>query len=162
MHIVNIVDSMKVRPESLEQLIWELRRAFRELAAAADRELQVLGIQARDRAFLEFLARETEPISLSELARKHAVSRQHIHQTLRRLPHPEWVEEIPDSTDQRVLRLRLSRKGRAYWDKIRVVDRAFLERLGERLPQERVVAATDLLRHLRRDLPPGTESTDEE
>jgi DNA-binding MarR family transcriptional regulator len=160
--IVNIIDNVKARLESLEQLIWELRRAFRELTAAGDREIQVLGLQTRDRAFLEFLVRETEPISLSDLARKYAVSRQHIHQTLRRLPHPEWVEEIPDSTDRRAVRLRLSRKGQACWDKIRVVDRAFLERLGERLSQERVAAATDLLRQLRRELPSAEESTDED
>jgi DNA-binding MarR family transcriptional regulator len=160
--IVNTIDNMKARLQCLEQLIWELRRAFRELTAAADHELQLLGIEARDRAFLEFLARESEPISLSDLARKYSVSRQHIHQTLRRLPHPEWVEEIPDSADRRAIRLRLSRQGRACWDKVRVVDRALLERLGKRLSQERVVAATDLLRHLRRELLPDKESIDEE
>ena len=158
---VNIIDNMKARLGSLEQLIWELRRAFRELTTAADRELQVLRIQTRDRAFLEFLARETEPISLSDLARKHAVSRQHIHQTLRSLPHPEWVEEVVDAKDRRAVRLRLSRKGRACWAKIRAVDRAFLERLAGRLSQEHVAAATDLLRQLRRELQPGTENNDE-
>ncbi|HME08444.1 MAG TPA: winged helix DNA-binding protein [Bryobacteraceae bacterium] len=153
---------MKARPESLEQFIWELRRAFRDLAAAADRELQALGLQTGDRAFLEFLARETKPISLSDLARKYAVSRQHIHQMLRRLPHPEWVEEIPDSADRRAIRLRLSRKGRAYWERVRVLDRRFLERLSERLSQERVAAATDLLRQLRRELSAGKEITHEQ
>jgi DNA-binding MarR family transcriptional regulator len=153
---------MKARPESLEQLIWELRRAFRELTEAADRELQVLGIQTGDRAFLELLAREREPVSLSGLARKYTVSRQHIHQSLRRLPHPEWVEEIPDSEDHRAVRLRLSRKGRVCWNKIRVVDRAMLERLGQRLSQERVVAATDLLRQLRCELPAGKDTHEKE
>jgi len=152
---------MKARPESLEQLIWELRRTFRDLATAADRELQVLGIQSGDRAFLEFLARETEPVSLSDLARKYAVSRQHIHQTLRRLPHPEWVEEIPDSADRRIVRLRLSRKGRACWEKVRALDRRFLNRLAERLSQERVAAAADLLAQLRRELSLGQEIADE-
>jgi len=65
LEIVNTIDNMKLRAELLEQLVWELRRVFRELAAAADRELQTFGIQARERAFLEFLAREREPISLS-------------------------------------------------------------------------------------------------
>jgi len=153
---------MKARPESLEQLIWELRRAFRDLAATADRELQTLGIQPGDRAFLEFLARETEPVSLSGLARKYAVSRQHIHQTWRRLPHPEWVEEIPDSADRRTVRLRLSRKGRAFWERVRAVDQAFLNRIVKRLSQERVVAATDLLRQLRREIPLGKEIASEQ
>lgn len=153
---------MKAQPESLEQLIRELRRAFRELAAAADRELWALEIQTGDRAFLEFLARETEPVSLSDLARKYSVSRQHIHQTLRRLSNPAWVEEVPDSTDRRAVRLRLSRKGRACWEKVRIVDRAFLHRLAERLSQERVVAATNLLRQLRRELSPEMRTTNEQ
>jgi DNA-binding MarR family transcriptional regulator len=143
---------MESRAESLEQLIWELRRAFRELAAAADRELQKIGIQAGDRAFLEFLAREAEPVSLSDLARKYSVTRQHIHQTLRRLPNPEWVDEVPDATDGRTVLLRLSRKGRAAWNRIRDLDRAFLSKLAGRLSRERVAAATDLLRQIRHEL----------
>jgi DNA-binding MarR family transcriptional regulator len=143
---------MEPRAESLEQLIWELRRAFRELAAAADRELQKIGIQAGSRAFLEFLARETEPVSLSDLARKYSVTRQHIHQTLRRLPNPEWVEQVPDPADGRTVLLRLSRKGRSAWNRIRDLDRAFLRKLAGRLSQERVVAATDLLRQVRHEL----------
>jgi DNA-binding MarR family transcriptional regulator len=153
---------MKARTESLEELIWELRRAFRDLAAAADRELQKLELQVGDRAFLEFLAREPVPISLSDLARKYSVSRQHIQQSLRRLPHPEWVEEAPDSTDRRAIRVCLSRKGRACWKKIRVVDREFLNRLAKKLPEERVVAATELLRQLRHEVLPEKEIADEQ
>jgi DNA-binding MarR family transcriptional regulator len=148
---------MKTRPESLEELIWEIRRAFRELTVAADRELRALAIEAGDRAFLEFLARETEAVSLSELARKYSVSRQHIHQTLRRLPHPEWVEEIADSADRRIVRLQLSEQGRACWERIRAVDRAFLSLLAGRLPQERVEEAAGLLRQLRREIRPEKE-----
>ena len=142
------------RTEALAELIWELRRAFRDLAAAAGRELQTLDLSPADRAFLEFLAREQEPVSLSDLARKHSVSRQHIHQTWRRLSHPEWVEEIPDSADRRSVRLRLSKAGRAGWKRIQAVDQAFLRRLARRLPPERVGDATGLLRQLRRELQP--------
>jgi DNA-binding MarR family transcriptional regulator len=148
---------MPDRIESLEGLIWEMRRAFRELAAAADRELERLGLQAGDRAFLEFLAREAKPVSLSDLARKYSVSRQHIHQSLRRLPHPEWVEETPDASDGRTVLLGLGRKGRAQWQKIRRLDRAFLGRLAARLPRERVAAAAALLSELRSQLPQGKE-----
>ena len=143
---------MDSRAELLEQLIWELRRTFRELAAAADRELQKIGMRTGDRAFLEFLARETEPVSLSDLARKYSVSRQHIHQTLQRLPNPEWVDRVPDAEDGRTVLLQLSRHGRATWNRIRDLDRAFLGRLAGRLSAERVVAATELLRQVRHEL----------
>ena len=143
---------MKAQTESLEELVWQLRRAFRELTVAADRELQPLGIQVGDRAFLEFLARETGPISLSDLAKKHSLSRQHIHQTLRRLPHAEWVEEIPDPADHRAVLLRLSREGWKFWERLRNVDRAFLNRLVVGLSEENVTAAKDLLTQLRHEL----------
>jgi DNA-binding MarR family transcriptional regulator len=148
---------MKGRPKSLEHLLWELRRAFRELAVAADRELEATGIQTGDRAFLEFMAREPKPISLSDLARKYSVSRQHIHQSLQRLPNPGWVDQIPDSADGRTVLLRLSQKGRGQWRKIRQVDQAFLSRLASHLSEERLKAATELLRQLRRELSPGKE-----
>ncbi len=146
---------MNQRARLLEELIWELRRLFRELTVAADRELQDLGIQAGDRALLEFLARETQPISLSDLARKYSVSRQHIHQSLRRLPDPGWVNEIPDSADNRTVLLRLSGKGQAQWQEIRTLDRAFLTRLVARLSKKRLTAATALLKELRQEVSQG-------
>lgn len=146
--IVNKIDD--VNP--LEELLWEIRRTFRDLTEAADRELEPLGIQAADRAFLEFLAREQGPVSPSDLARKYSVSRQHIQQTLRRLPHPEWVEESADPADRRTILLSLSRSGRAAWQRIRVADRAFLGRLARRTDAKQVQAAAWLLRDLRREL----------
>ena len=112
--MVNYVDGMDARSRLLETLTWELRRAFRDLAAAGDRALESLGIRTRDRALLEFLARESAPISLSELARKRSVSRQHIHQSLRRLSRPEWVHQRRDPIDHRNVLLSLSREGRAF------------------------------------------------
>ena len=144
---------MTARPKSLEQFIWELRRLFRELAATADRELAPLRVEARDRAFLEFLAREQAPVSLSGLARKHAVSRQYIHQVLRKLPDRAWVEEVRDPEDSRTVLLRLSRKGREKWKSIRQVDRALLRSLARRLNEEQLTSATGLIRRLRQVLP---------
>ncbi len=152
---------MRCRSGTLEQLVWELRRAFRELAETADGELDALGLQAADRALLEFLAREEAPVSLSDLARKYALSRQHIQQTLRRLPHPEWIEESADPADRRIVLLRLSRQGRAKWEQIRKADRAFFQKLGGRLAEEEVVSATELLRKLRRELQAETEASGE-
>src|SRR3954468_3213246 len=102
----------------LEELLWENRRLFRTLAAAADRALAPLGIQAGDRALLEFLARETAPVSLSELARKRSVSRQHIHQSLGRLQHRNWIRKRPDSSDARSVLLEFTTEGRGAWRRI--------------------------------------------
>jgi DNA-binding MarR family transcriptional regulator len=148
---------MRSRPETLEEFIWQLRRTFRDLTEVADRELGAMGIRAADRAFLEFLAREQEPVSLSQLARKYSLSRQHIQQTFRRLPHPEWVEWVTDPADRRAVLLRLSRKGKAAWKRIRDADRAFLGRVAGTLAEEEVRAGTELLQQLRRALAQTSE-----
>ena len=84
-----------------------------------------LGITASDRAILELLARETASVSLSELARKNSMSRQHIHQSIRRLPNSSWVESVASPGDHRIVLLHLTREGRAFWKKVRAVDRRF-------------------------------------
>ena len=140
---------MDAKPDSLESFLWELRRGFRELTRAADLHLGPLGIQAGDRALLEFLARGAGPLSISEIARGASVSRQHIHQGLKRLPRPGWVEARPDPADGRTLLLRLSPSGRAFWKKVRAADAAFLERLRRDLPAAQVRAGVEALRGLR-------------
>ena len=140
---------MKAHPESIESLIWEMRRLFQELSRAADTELETLGVQAAERALLEFLARAPEPISLSDLARKYAVSRQHVHQTLRRLSQPDWVKEVRDPADSRRVLLCLSEKGRQCWAAIREIDRRFFDSLSEGLSEEEVRTTQGVFSTLR-------------
>lgn len=140
---------METRPALIESLTWELRRAFRELAAEADRILEPLGISAGDRALLEFLARELAPVALSDVARRRSVSRQHIHQSLRRLPNAAWIEELPDPGDRRIVLLRLSREGRAFWKRIRAYDRAYFARLAPHFQGADLQTAVKALRQLR-------------
>ncbi len=152
---------MRATPRSLEELIWQIRRAFRELGVAADAYLGELGIQVGDRAMLEFLAREPGPISLSDLARKRAVSRQHIHQALRRLPHPGWVEQTSDPADRRAVLLRLSPQGRAFWRRVRAADEAVMAGLAAGLTAAEVQQATRAIAKLRRRLRPPSEGEDD-
>ena len=142
-------DSNAVRsPRSIEDLVWEVRRLFRELADAADDALAPLGINVAERALLEFLARETAPVSLSEIARKRAVSRQHIHQTLSRLD-AKWVVRSHDPHDARSVVVSLSAAGRAFWSRIRAVDRQLLARLEKHAEPAATRAAVATLRRLR-------------
>jgi DNA-binding MarR family transcriptional regulator len=138
--------------EAVEELLWETRRLFRTAAAAADRALGPLGLTAGDRALLEFLAREPGPISVAELARRRSVSRQHIHQSLDRMPNPAWIERVPDPHDARSMLLRLTADGRAVWKKIRRVDRTMLRRIARHVNDARAKAAARTLREIRRAL----------
>src|SRR6476620_11149649 len=105
---------------AIEDLIWEIRRLFRELGQAADQALAPLGVTAAERALLEFLAKDEAPVTLSDIARKRAVSRQHVHQTLARL-NPRWIDRSEDPRDARSVALSLSKEGRALWKQIRLV-----------------------------------------
>src|SRR5262245_32294463 len=134
--------------QPIEALIWEVRRLFRELANVSDEALTPLGITAADRALLEFLAREEAPMTLSEIARRRAVSRQHVHQTLARLDR-KWVDRSDDPSDARSVSLSLSRDGRAFWRKVRAVDGELLDRLQGRIPEKDIRAATVTLRRVR-------------
>ena len=135
--------------EPVEELLWEVRRLFRELATAADQALTPLGITASDRALIEFLARENGPISLAELARKRAVSRQHIHQSLARLRNPRWIEKTADPNDARSVLLQLTPEGQALWSAICRIDRTLVRRIARPLDPVRVRAAIRTLREVR-------------
>jgi DNA-binding MarR family transcriptional regulator len=137
---------MPPRPRPVEDLTWEVRRLFRELSQAADNALAPLGITAAERALLEFLAREAAPTSLSEIARKRAVSRQHIHQTLARLD-PKWIVRADDPDDGRSV--VLSAAGRAFWKRIRAVDRQLMARLDKQVDRADARAAAATLHRLR-------------
>jgi DNA-binding MarR family transcriptional regulator len=138
-------------PHPTEELIWEIRRLFRELARAADRALAPLGINAAERALLEFLAREDTPVSLSEIAHRRAVSRQHVHQTQARLD-PKWIVRAEDPDDARAVVLSLSPAGRAFWKRIRAVDRQLIARLERATDCASTRAAVTTLRTLRATL----------
>jgi DNA-binding MarR family transcriptional regulator len=149
---------MSVSPALLERLVWELRRAFRDVAESADLDLAPLGIRAADRALLEWITREKGPVSLSDLARRRSVSRQYVHQSLKRLPDPGWVEARPDPADRRSLLLSLTPKGRAFWRRVRAVDAAFFSRLAPAFETRDTEAALRALRQLRVALRPEGES----
>ena len=141
---------------AVDELIWEVRRLFREAAQAADTALAPLGVTAAERALLEFLAKEESPVSLSDIARNRSVSRQHIHQTLSRLD-PRWVNRYDDPRDARSVVLSLSTEGRALWNRVRVVEGRLLYRVDRQLDQRKVRAATATLRRVREALESAQE-----
>jgi DNA-binding MarR family transcriptional regulator len=145
---------LTIMPHSTEDLLWEVRRLFRELARAADTALAPLGVTAAERALLEFLARAKGRTSLSEIARRRAVSRQHVHQTLARLD-PAWVVRFEDPADARSVSIALSEAGRALWKRIRAVDNELLRRVEGQVDERRIQAATTTLRRIRAAIQPA-------
>lgn len=143
---------MNSSADLVEQFCWELRLAFQDLAATADLELRELGISAGDRAILELLAREPEPVSISDLARRVGVSRQHIQQAIARLPNPGWIEQAHVTGDRRLVLVSLSRSGRTLWDRRRKRDIAFFNWLAPRIEASALRTALAVLENMRKDL----------
>jgi DNA-binding MarR family transcriptional regulator len=141
--------------EAVESLIWETRRLFRVVAEAADEALQPLHITASERALIEFLARESGPISVADLARKRSVSRQHIHQSLERLRNPKWIDRRQHPNDARSVMLRLTEEGRSLWKQIRAADRTILRRIARHIDPAKAQAAAKALREIREALQEG-------
>jgi DNA-binding MarR family transcriptional regulator len=137
---------------AVEELIWQTRRLFRALATIADAELAPLGLEASERALIEFLAREGKPVSISRLARRRSVSRQHVHQTLGRLKNPAWITRTTDPDDARSLLLSLSEEGEKLWSEIRAVDKKVLRRIAREVSPSAVANATRTLRRIRESL----------
>lgn len=143
---------MKSRSETLQSFTWELRRSFRDLAEAADAELDPLGLAVGDRALMEFLSREDEPVSMAALARTYNVSRQHIHQSMRRPPLDALIDEYADPDDRRSVLVALNAKGRTLWKRVKAVDEAFFASLSPAFTQEELQQAHRVLRKLRASL----------
>src|SRR5262245_22518494 len=143
---------LTVMSQPVEDLIWETRRLFQALARAADEALTPLNINASDRALIEFLAKESRPVVLAELARKRSVSRQHIHQTLGRLENPRLIERTPDPDDARSVLLCLTDEGRLLWKEIRKIDHALLRKIARDTDAGRARAAAKTLRGIRETL----------
>ena len=150
---------MNQRSAPLQSLVWELRRAFRELAEAGDASLGSLSLSVGDRALLEFLAREGRPVSMAALARTYAVSRQHIHQSLRRSPLAGLIDEYADPEDRRSVLIALNAKGRALWRRVQAVDEAFFQNLAPAFDRDELHRGCELLRKLRAVLSAQKEMT---
>jgi DNA-binding MarR family transcriptional regulator len=138
--------------DNFRAFAWELRRVFHELASASDRSLAPLGITVGDRAVLEFLSRETAPISLSQLARKHSVSRQHIQQALRRLPDESWIQVSVDPNDARTLKVQLSPAGMSFWSKVQAFEEDCFGKLTESIDADELRCANEFLARLRKKI----------
>jgi DNA-binding MarR family transcriptional regulator len=101
---------------------------------------------------LEFLAREDRPVSMVALARTYAVSRQHIHQSLRRYPMDGLIDEFADQEDRRSVLIALNGKGRALWQRVQALDEGFFASLASGFTQEEIQQAHQVLRKLRATL----------
>jgi DNA-binding MarR family transcriptional regulator len=138
---------------SLQALLCETRRAALALAEAADENLAPMGITLRERALLDALAREQQPITSLALARKQLVSLDVVERAVTRLCLQGWVMCELDSGVPLASALRLTDAGRAILDTVHAAEAQLSRRLETALGEQMIGATVKALRRLRRSVP---------
>ena len=102
---------MNERQQELDRALEAMHFGFRAMTYRPDRRLAELGLARIHHRLLYFIGRHPD-CSVNELLGIMRVSKQYLHQPLRRLIDLGYVAQRTDSADRRVRRLRLSSRGR--------------------------------------------------
>lgn len=129
------------------QTVWLIRRLFRSMASLADRYLHDSGLSAADRAVMEFLYPEAE-LTVPDIARRYAVSRQHVQITVNALLTKGLLESGENPRHKRSLLIRLSSLGRNCFAEIRRNESALVEQLFADIPADSIGATNATLEAL--------------
>lgn len=95
-----------------------------ELRTLMDQRLQPSGLTTQQAALLTVIEAAGESPTLTETARKLAMSHQNLKQLALALERKGFLEIVPDENDARSKRLQTTRKHRAYWAKRNDQDHA--------------------------------------
>lgn len=132
----------------VEQLMWQIRRAFQDMARLGDRLHADLGLTAAKRAVLEALhhgGAQTVPA----IARSRNVSRQHIQQLADALVADGFAAFTENPAHRRSQLLSMTPKGSAAFEALRTREAAPVAQVAAALPPEQLKACCDVLVQFR-------------
>jgi DNA-binding MarR family transcriptional regulator len=132
---------------SLYQVIWQTRRLFQRLRASSEDLLVGTGINASERALLEFLYGQ-QPQTVPQIAREKSVSRQHIQTVANELLSLKLIDSLSNPDHKRSRFLKLTAKGQALFESIRNKETAVLELMKKRFRQEEIVTTIETLKSI--------------
>ena len=95
----------------LNQALEAMYFGFRAIIAKPDEMLATLNLSRVHHRILYFIARN-EYMSVKELLKKLGVTKQYIHQPMRKLIDESYIQATPDKADRRIKRLTLTTKGK--------------------------------------------------
>ena len=101
---------MNKRQSELNQALEAMHFGFRAMTYKPDRRLAELGLARVHHRLLYFIGRHPD-CSIGELLQIMRVSKQYLHQPLRRLIDLGYVSQRADTRDRRVRRLQLTAQG---------------------------------------------------
>jgi DNA-binding MarR family transcriptional regulator len=101
---------MPNRQQELNLALESMHFGFRAMTYKPDQQLAELGLVRIHHRLLYFLARQPD-CSINELLQIMRISKQYLHQPLKKMIALGYVRQQPDDDDRRIKRLRLTRKG---------------------------------------------------
>lgn len=107
---------MDKNPKQIYELIWCTRRLFQQLRATSDELLNGTGINASQRAVLEFL-NQHQPQTVSNMAREKTVSRQHIQTVVNDLLQLDLVQTQDNPAHKRSPLISMTEQGKKLFKK---------------------------------------------
>ena len=135
---------MAAKAEQMYELVWRTRRLFQQLRASSDELLQDTGINASQRAVLEFLNLK-QPQTVSSMAREKNVSRQHIQTVVNDLLVLGLVKAKENPAHKRSPLILLTTDGKKLFRKITQKESRLLEVLAKEFNEKNVAIAIDTL-----------------
>ena len=108
---------MDTKPEHIYELVWCTRRLFQQLRATSEELLEGTGINASQRAVLEFLDQH-QPQTVSNMAREKNVSRQHIQTLVNDLLTLKLVKAQENPAHKRSPIMSMTEQGKKLFTKI--------------------------------------------
>jgi DNA-binding MarR family transcriptional regulator len=138
---------MNSSASDIAKLIWLIRRLFQRLSADSNAILTAYQLNASQRAVLEFLHKQ-EPDTLSNIAREHDVSRQHIQQIVNDLISKELVEVSDNPAHKRSFLINRSAKGRRLFSEIQDKEQKLFQFLAHAMNGNDLKASLNTLHEL--------------
>lgn len=139
------------RDDTAYQIIWEVRRLFRSLAARADSYLAASGLTAADRAVMEFLYPDSE-LTVPDIARRYEVTRQHVQATVNRLQAQGLLGSVDNPMHKRSRLIRLSATGRRCFEGIRRREAGLVRELFGDVPDDELAITLATLQSIQEKL----------
>ncbi|MCP4979656.1 MAG: MarR family transcriptional regulator [Gammaproteobacteria bacterium] len=113
---------MNRRQQELNLALEAMHFGFRAMTYKPDQRLAQLGLSRIHHRLLYFIARQTD-CSINELLQAMRISKQYLHQPLRKMLALGYILQRPDPKDRRIKRLRLSRSGKKLEQELTEVQR---------------------------------------
>jgi DNA-binding MarR family transcriptional regulator len=138
-------------PQSIYELILDIRATFRALREASDAMNEARGVTASRRAVMEFLA-DHGPATVPMIAEAKSVTRQHIQTSADDLVAQGLAVWSDNPAHRRSRLLALSQQGTQVFDAIRREEAAYLDQVSAAMDPDTIEAGRRALRELRRGL----------